>query len=234
MVVKLLFTSATAASVPYLVGSPEWIVDRHVQLPDGTFDTIQRSPAPVHLVQMDVAVRDDRTSIGWVYGTYAYDGRLKGANWWQRLAPVGVQWGSDPMTWPAVDSAQSKPLSQSSIAGAAHQHLGCAGRLAGPVDNPASSCTSCHGGAYVPSPVGTVATSSNSVPIFGGSGFPQQCAAVNAQNIAYFSNVVYANQYPAWPGVSGPSINLDTSLQLQVAYKEYADFLGTAGPAPRP
>ena len=234
MVVKLLFTSASARNVPYLINSPEWIVDRHDTLGNGQYDSIARSPAPVHLVQMDVAVRDDRTSIGWVYATYAYDGRLPGANWCQRLAPVGVQWGSDPLTWPAVDSAQSKPLSQSSIAGAKNQHLGCAGRLAGPVDNPKSSCTSCHGGAYVPSPVGTVATSSNSVPIFG---FATQCAVVSPQNTAYFSNVAYPGQYPAWPGVSGQQINLDTSLQLQVAYKEYANFLGTTGttaPAAQP
>jgi hypothetical protein len=226
MVVKLLFTSASARNVPYLIGSPEWMVDRHDTLGNGQYDSIARTPAPVHLVQMDVAVRDDRSPIGWVYGTYAYDGRLKGAAWWQRMAPVGVQWGSDPLTWPAVDSAQSKPLTQSSIAGAAHQHLGCDRRLAGPVDNPKSSCTSCHGGAYVPSPVGTVATSSNSVPIFG---FATQCAVVSPQNTAYFSNVAYPGQYPAWPGVSGQMINLDTSLQLQVAYKEYADFLGTGG-----
>ncbi|HYH80008.1 MAG TPA: hypothetical protein VEX86_09420 [Longimicrobium sp.] len=231
MVVKLLFTSATARSVPYLINSPQWTVDRHVQLPNGQFDSVQRAPAPVHLVQMDVAVRDDRSPIGWVYGTYAYDGRRPGAAWWQRMAPVGVQWGSDPLTWPAVDSAQSRPLTQSAIAGARNQHLGCAGRLAGPVDNPKSSCTSCHGGAYVPSPVGTVSTSSNSVPIFG---YATQCATVSPQNSAYFSNVAYPAQYPAWPGVSGQQINLDTSLQLQVAYKQYANFLSTAGPAAQP
>lgn len=231
LVVKLLFTSATAADVPYLASAPQWTVDRHVQLPNGQFDSIQRSPQPVNLVQMDVAVRDDRSPIGWVYGTYAYNGRLRGANWWQRLSPVGVQWGSDPLTWPAVDSAQSRPLTQSAINTAIGipQHLGCANRLAGPVDNPLSSCTSCHGGAYAPAPVGTQSTATNSIPIFG---YTTQCQTVSPQNAAYFSNVAYPGAYPAWPGVSGPSINLDTSLQLQVAYVQYANFLGSGASQP--
>lgn len=233
MVVKLLFSTASAREVAYLRNSPEWTVDRHVEQAD-TFIVTERTPGPVHLVQMDIAVRDDRSPIGWVYATFAYNGNRAGARWWERMAPVGVQWGSDPLSWPAVDSAQSKPLTQSAINRnvGIPQHLGCAGRLAGPVDNPASSCTSCHGGAYAPSPVGTKSTSSNSVPIFG---FAGQCATVSPQNTAYFGNVAYPNAYPAWPGVSGPSINLDTSLQLQVAYVQYANFLGANGnPTPTP
>ena len=235
VVAKVLFSSAGPQNVSFLVGSPRWTADRHVQTGPNTWNNYERAPAPVHLVQMDVAVRDDRSPTGGVYGTYAYDGSLKGVSWWQRMAPVGTQWGSDPRSYSAVDSAESQPIVQSAINTniRTYQHLGCDNRLAGPVDNPQSSCLSCHQGAYVPNPVGTPAVMGTNIPpIFGftaPSGANALCVVndttsdtINAQNAAYFQNVAWPQPYPDFPGVSGPTINLDTSLQLQVAYTQYA------------
>lgn len=227
VVVKLLFTTATPQDVWYLAGSPEWTVDRHQFIAPDSFNTAlsARTPAPVRLVQMDVAVRDDRSPIGWVYGTYAYNVARGGSiipGWWNRMSPVGVQWGSDPGTWPAVDTASTRPISQTSLNRAIliREHDGCNGRLAGPVDNPKSACTACHGGATAPAPVGTVSVSGqNTVPLFG---FADECTQFSPANAAYFANVSFPNPLPPFPGVSGATINLDTSLQLTVAYEQYA------------
>jgi hypothetical protein len=226
LVVKVLFTSASGADVPYLKGSPQWTVDRH-----DTVGGTSRSPQPVWLAQMDVAVRDDRSPTGWVYGTYGYNGNLPGRAWWERMAPVGVQWGNDPQSWPAVDSARSRPIVESAINRniGIYEHLGCNGRLAGPVDNPQSGCMSCHQGAYAPLPVGTKGSYGKNIPpIFG---FTNMCVrnattpdSTNAMNTAYFSNVTYPNPM-SFPKVSGPTANLDTSLQLQVGYLQYANWL---------
>jgi hypothetical protein len=235
MVVKVLFTTADSSNVPYLRGAPRWTVNRHVAL-----DSVRRSPQPVTLIQMDLAVRDDRSPTGWVYATYAYDGTSgpAGGPWWLRMHAVGVQWGNDPQSYPAVDSTSSEPLTQSAInhGVATYEHNGCFGRLAGPVDNPQSSCMSCHQGAVAPFPVGTQATTANIPPIFGFPPVPNTPSAkcvrtsttadsLNAMNTAYFQNVAYPGPYPAFPGVNGSTINLDTSLQLQVAYKQYANWL---------
>jgi hypothetical protein len=52
----------------------------------------------VRLLQVDVAIRDSRarTTTGWVFGTFVYDGNATGETPWDRLVPVGVMWGNDP------------------------------------------------------------------------------------------------------------------------------------------
>jgi len=228
VVAKVLFSTATPAQVPYLRGAPRWMVDRHIQVSPDSFIN-RRRPAPVYLVQMDVAVNDSRSPTGWVYGTFAYNGTINDPDVWKRMSPVGLQWGSDPATFPATDSASSRPVSESVIAPInIYQHLGCNGRLAGPVDNRESSCISCHQGAFTAAPVGTVDTMpsgnnrGNIPPIFG---FNDLCTKHTPANMAYFSNIRYPQSYPPFPGVSGETINLDSSLQMQVAYMQYATWL---------
>ena len=69
MVGKLLFSTVTPEDVPYLKGSPRWTANRHVEKNDKFF--CKRTPQPVHLVQVDVAVVDERSPTNWVYGTFA-------------------------------------------------------------------------------------------------------------------------------------------------------------------
>jgi hypothetical protein len=64
------------------------------------------------------------------------------------VAPVGVMWGNDP------GYSGSGPLTQNWLNPAVHMpHVGYQGRLNGPVDNPISSCMSCHGTGEIPSGV---------------------------------------------------------------------------------
>ena len=138
---KLLLTTANATEVPYLKNSFEWQAD--VSLAGST----ARSINTVRLLQLDIAVRDARadTTTGWVFGTFVYDGNASGATSWDRLIPVGLMWGNDPtVTVPTKTSATHLVQSFINPNVGPPQHLGRAGRLNGPVDNPASSCLSCH------------------------------------------------------------------------------------------
>jgi hypothetical protein len=138
---KLLFTTAPVAQVPYLKNSFEW--QANASTSSGGPRSIQR----VRLLQVDVAVRDSRanTTTGWVFGTFVYDGNAAGATPWDRLVPVGLMWGNDPtVTEPTKTSTTHLTQTFINPAVGPAQHLGRAGRLNGPVDNPKSSCLSCH------------------------------------------------------------------------------------------
>lgn len=217
LVVKLLFTTATEADVYFLAGSPEWIANRHIN------DTSSvRAPAPVRLVQMDVAVSDSRSPTGWVFGTFAYNGTLPGSTIWDRLSPVGLEWGNDPETFPAVPKDDSQEVRQSVLPYInIYEHYGPEGRLVGPVDNPKASCLACHMGAFAADPVGTVSEMGKNTPcIFD---FPGMGTESNQANEYFFQNIRFPDPY------SDPkyrdAIPLDSSLQLLVAFKSYAEFV---------
>jgi hypothetical protein len=59
--------------------------------------------------------------------------KLKGKTMWERLEPVGVQWGNDPWSFPAVPKADTVPIVQSVLNTkiGTPQHFGCNNRLAG-------------------------------------------------------------------------------------------------------
>jgi hypothetical protein len=231
LVAKLLFSTADASDVPYLEGSPSWQADRHLLEKD--IWKCERAPQPVQLVQLDVAVTDSRSPTGWVFGTFAYDGNMKvngetPASPWDRLAPVGVQWGSDPWTFPAVPQADSIPAHESVLNRdiGIYQHFGCNGRLAGPVDNKLSSCFSCHGGGYAP-PTGVAALPNTTPPIFGFEGI---CTNYSAANSFYFNNAPFPMAYS---GGNFPNLMpMDTSLQMQVAFLQYGQFNEFGKPVP--
>ncbi|WP_431081313.1 hypothetical protein [Pseudomonas thivervalensis] len=149
VVVKLLFTAATEAEVPYLKETLEWTANIN-DIPAADVDCrsdVTRSPQKVRLLQMDLAVKDKRAPVtGWVFATMSYDGNSPGANWYERMIPVGSQWGNDPNLPSGTTPSESwiNPANQTP------QHLGYQGRLNGPVDNPRSACMSCHTTAQVP------------------------------------------------------------------------------------
>jgi hypothetical protein len=218
VVAKLLFTTATPADVPYLKNSPDWQVDRHI-VRNGSF-LCRREVQEVRLIQLDVAVVDSRSPTRWVFGTFAYNGNNPAKNPWDRMEPVGLQWGSDPFTFPAVPKAENVAARQSVLNTkiGTPQHFGCNSRLAGPVDNKLSSCLSCHGGAFAP-PVGVAATATTTPPIFG---FDGECTNYSLANAQYFDNTQFPMGYTGgqYPGL----INLDTSLQMQVAFFQYGEY----------
>jgi hypothetical protein len=151
---KLLFTTATEAEVPWVKGSPGWDAfvykDVHVEPPaDGK---APRDVRRVHLLQIDVAVKDARSPIGWVFGTFAYGGGPTGkpGAGWHNVTPVGLMWGNDP------NYSGKGDFKEAWINKAVALKRGYEGRLNGPVDNPRSSCVSCHMTAQGTEPVGTL------------------------------------------------------------------------------
>jgi len=193
---KLLFTAATVAEVPFLAGSVEW--DADIDRDSGT------GPRPkLRLLQMDIAVRDTRanSTTGWVFGTYIYNGNAPGATPWDRMVPVGLMWGNDPTKLGTTAPLTQTWINPDVLAGATPlvQHLGYEKRLNGPVDNPRSSCLSCHSTAGVPESL-----TRGSVP---------QIPPANASQAdlrRYFRNLKAGTRF-----ASG-FLSLDYSLQLQM------------------
>src|SRR6516162_1694628 len=143
---------ASEAEVPYLKGSPQWQAYVYANTSDpAPKATSPRAVLGLRLLQIDIAVKDDRLSdtTGWVFGTFAYGsgpGGQGGGSGWTNVSSVGVIWGNDP------GYSGTGPLSQTWLNPAVHMpHVGYQGRLNGPIDNRASSCLSCHSTAEVPS-----------------------------------------------------------------------------------
>ncbi|MBN9382103.1 MAG: hypothetical protein J0H74_15145 [Chitinophagaceae bacterium] len=159
VVFKILFVSVPAKKVteqvPSLVNPIQWTA-----YITPTFNSQLRDSAKVTLIQMDVMVRDNRAPFGWVFGNFQYNGKTAHSNPWYNLVPVGVMWGDDPEN--NTNFANPRPvktiindsLKETIINPDAMQlpptHLGWNSRLNGPVDNPMSSCYSCHGTAEYP------------------------------------------------------------------------------------
>ena len=84
---KLLFTTALTTEVPFLAGSFEWQANIYPRT--GGNPCVPNRPPParqtqiVRLLQVDLAVRDDRAAgTGWVFGTFIYDAAAPGATPW--------------------------------------------------------------------------------------------------------------------------------------------------------
>lgn len=221
MVTKFLTTNATPDCVPYLANSAVWGVNRH-KVSTAKKYMCERAIQETRLTQVDVAVVDPRSPTRWVYGTFGYSADAPGATVLERLVPLGLQWGSDPATFPAVAQSISVPATESvlNLAIGLYEHWGCAARLAGPVDNPQSSCVSCHASAFSAADQQISVMGKNVPPTFGFNGICD--TGGSAENAAYFSNYQFPAPYPSgeFPG----AVSLDSSLQMAVAMTQYSTF----------
>lgn len=148
LVYKLLFSAARPTDWPQdlLAGS----------LGVNILPNAGGTPITVRLLQIDIAVKDNRAgTTGWYFATYVYDRSAVATSPWMKMVPLGLMWGNDP---------GGPPLQESWINPAApayaKAHLGVDGRLNGPVDNRASACMSCHSTAQAPSVAGMLPTGS--------------------------------------------------------------------------
>jgi len=227
---KLLFTDATVDKVPFLEGSLEWQANIYpVDPKSGKPEDRIRQTRTVRLLQVDIAVKDRRAKdTGWVFGTFVYDASMVGKSVWQKLKVVGLSWGDDTNVVSDLNrdgAFINKNLSQSYIDKnlifdknraytneAYLKYHGLGGRLNGPVDNPVSSCISCHGqAAFLP----------NGTPMpmgdFGSN--------VNRQNYSlesfskYFTNVRPGNFLREFDGQM--YISCDYSLQISTGIVNY-------------
>jgi len=191
---KLLFTRATVAQAPFLTGAYTW--QANTEDDPSNLQTLR-------LVQIDIAVRDTRNSsrTGWLFGTFIYDGNAPGTTPWEKFVPVGLTWGNDPSVTPGM-VASGTALTQTWINDAARplmQHYGWAGRLNGPVDNPVSSCLSCHSTSQIP----------RATAMTPAAGLTDQ------QKLRWFRNIRAGQPFDVG------SQSLDYSLQLTVGIQNY-------------
>jgi hypothetical protein len=180
----------------------------NIDLVDQVPASTVRQPRDVLLLQVDVAVRDDRAddTTGWVFGTFMYQNDAPGAGPLERLVPVGLMWGNDPSLTKANYDMGDRPaqtwLNKAGMPATKSAHFGWLDRLNGPVDNPRSSCLSCHARAVVPY-----------VP---GNTFPQSTDDPDDPAKMFFSNTKAGEVYQSAPM---GSTSLDYSLQLAVGVR---------------
>jgi len=141
-------------------GTKEWTANIYPCNPAKCGNRVNRT---VRLVQIDIAIKDKRSPVtGWVFGTFIYDASAPRATVWDRMVPVGLSWGDDSgissmintsgsFVNPALKETFLNPALVKTAANDGNKafmnHFGLGGRLNGPVDNPISSCISCHGRA---------------------------------------------------------------------------------------
>jgi len=246
---KLLFTDGGPEEgdpfkrVPFLKGTLAWKSNIYPKKPYHRHngkkfcDNRERRDRSVYLLQLDVAIKDKRASkAGWVFGTYIYDGSIEKSSAWDRMRPVGLSWGNDPLvkshintdgayinsdlqqSWinPVLTIAPADPSSDQAYV----RHYGIGGRLNGPVDSPISSCVSCHGQAAV--------TSKGEPMELGPFGLKPKAGSHNYSDAmlqVFFSDVkagaytriVKNNQILK----DGTFISLDYSLQLAAGIRNY-------------
>lgn len=180
IIVKAGAVSATPAQWPVLEGTATWTVFRPPVQPVSTSQTGATPPGapqltPLRALQFDIIVKDSVASpqTGWVFMTYIHDRRAPGQAPWDKLVPLGAQWGNDPQWARQPDGKDPKggALTESWVNPMAPVYsratLGWGGRLSGPIDvserhnvfltngqqltsTSASSCMSCHGTAQSP------------------------------------------------------------------------------------
>jgi hypothetical protein len=124
----------------------------------------------MRLLQFDIAVRDSRAdaTTGSVFGTFVFDGRLPGQDAWRKLQPVGLMWGNDPELTDANVAAGQRPSQGVVLADfGLGRGFGRGARMNGPVDNPVSSCLSCHMAAQWPNPASMTPSGGNNWEIVG-------------------------------------------------------------------
>jgi hypothetical protein len=222
LVFKILFSEYDAnkidASGYPLTNAPQWTI-RDISNPTNPPTNIK-----VRLIQMDIAVKDPRSITGWVFATYDYDESNTNPNNWRRLTPVGMMWGDDP-TVTTNGQTLTETWLNPSLPAALKTHIGVNGRLIGPVDNPASSCISCHSTAQVDQGV----VSSPGVPLsaFTGAATIVPAACIASQRPLWFRDLpsgtafgMTDNNGSGCNPVPAPAnthlYSLDNSLQLQV------------------
>ncbi len=206
---KTLFTDADPADVPYLQGSPT--ITAMIDAPGvtGNSNPANRQPRQLRLLQIDIAVRDNRaTDTRWVFGTYVWKGPPTGDGLFDNLVPVGLHWGNDPGN---VGTQMTEGRVNPDLAGILFDRpgrawMGFRGRVNGPADNKFSACLSCHGASQWPrSPRGIV--------VSGNVGTDPGDIQNHVND--YFKNIKGGQLFDAQ--VQGATA-LDYSLQLEAAF----------------
>jgi hypothetical protein len=240
---KLLFTDAQDAEVPFLAGSKKWTANIYQDVNNYAPPRVDRE---VRLLQLDIAVKDPRVGArsGWIFGTFVYDGGRDGPDVWDRLAFVGLSWGDDDEVTEDLTrkgafvnpTLKETCLNAELVEKPGHEygakaymrHFGLGGRLNGPVDNPVSSCISCHGRA------GTYA---KPLPLNEKSGLPMETGLLTTTDPTKFPVAEFARYFRTVRPNSHLEqdkcelwVTTDFSLQIPAGIRNFYQHLRTQEP----
>ncbi|WP_246317324.1 hypothetical protein [Hyphomicrobium methylovorum] len=248
-VIKLLFSTVSEAELPTVKGAFEWDANIYINKDPqfrnaGPLSRFERRTEKVRLIQIDLQVRDERSTTGWLLGTYGYNGNAKGDTPWKRMVPLGLQWGNNPkVTFAETCAGPNGPcdydklteqwINRQAVVDLAtpplnFNHLGYGGRLAGPVDNPKSSCMGCHQTAGFPT-----------VPIlaeFAPNGSILKLDAQKHPETAQSLRMMYFGNVPGGAVFSDTQLySADYSLQLAMGLQNFVSLRCAANASgPRP
>lgn len=200
-IAKFVFITGSDKQLPFMKGAPTVFANINESID-------RKSPKkvrPVRLVQIDFSIRDKRadSTTSWVMGAFVYDQHAKaGLNGaWDKMIPLGVQWGNDPLITPSMVK-QGQQLKESvimpNIPSYAKRRLGYGGRLNGPLDFYGFSCLGCHSMAQWPKPLAKIPKGNTEL-----------------EKMHYFRNLK-----PDEPFQKG-HISLDYQLHLENAFRNY-------------
>jgi hypothetical protein len=251
VIFKLLFVDVPTNQVPSLANPKQWeaYIDPCYKLPCSPPAGDDRVLKQVALIQMDIAVRTDdkQAPTGWLFGTFQYNGALNHQNAWENLVPVGLMWGNDhevnnniytqtSFTTPPDKTKINPQLKETVINDDANElpptHLGWDGRLNGPVDNPISSCMSCHMTAQFPSDAPMNPSFQSKYPY-------TYKPKGNAYWMRWFQDIECAVPFGNYVAGGVPEKGLNTlstdfSLQLAISIANFCDEYPQSGPCPTP
>jgi hypothetical protein len=234
-IIKLLFSTVSEQQLPIVKNALEWKANVFVNEDpkwrnQGPISRYERVTRTIRLIQIDVSVRDERSTTGWLMGTFGYNGNAKGNTPWKRMVPLGLQWGNSPkVTYAETCSGPSGPcdrkrLTEQWINDQAFKelttppltfnHLGFAGRLAGPVDNPKASCMGCHQTAGFPGvPI---------LPEFSANGALLKLDGVKQPQTDQSFRMMYYGNVPSGVVFSDTQLySSDYSLQLSMSLQNF-------------
>ena len=229
VVAKVLYVPLESEEVPYLTNPISWnayIYKSDVPGASQPKDPSERVQHKVNLIQMDIMVKDQRAKStgGWVFGTFVYQGELNNDNRWENLMPVGIMWGNDPnYTMSNYNPTPTKTvinhdLKETIINDSPKMpamHLGFSSRLNGPVDNAYSSCMSCHSTAQYPVVTGILPQFNQPNPVK----IPAVGTDASRAWMRWFRNVDCGTPFDP-----GQAVSMDYSLQLVKSIENYIDY----------
>ncbi len=168
VVVKAAFATANADVWPAMGNALQWQL--YITENATTGGTKEPQLEQTSFFQFDIIVKDTLSApkTGWVFSTLVYDKDAPGNDVWDKMVPLGAQWGNDPEVNSALPNPP--PLQENWINPSAPAYakttLGWGGRLSGPNDGalndaiirsdnpvlqgkqfpnlPSSSCMGCH------------------------------------------------------------------------------------------
>jgi hypothetical protein len=214
---------------PYhLKNAPQWEINAHTENPNcSTFKgPAERSLQNVHVFEMDVMIKDSRSPTGWVFMALVYnEDAPKDGPLWNRYEVMGLQFGLDSETYPAVPGPESKPLYQTLVNPISKNWtLGCNDRLATFQGNPSQNCIGCHQTSYI-----LEGTADRGFSLLGGVTDVSYCDPLNLDGPTfpkYFQNWKYPEVYDGEP--KGPKFDLigfDFSLRVFDAADHYMQYV---------